>query len=328
MKTNLFKKYRKQLLLLLFLSLNLCINFTPEGVTVGVKQLLAQEDDWDTGYEWLDDILNADPTTGDIIDNGYGIYAYTGSEWLYLGNSYEPINNNSYIGDVMVYGVAPDNTPVDLTLSNLWVPDEEDDNIWYYWDYAGGVWELANDTPPPTPTYSPMGDPIDPITGYPDVTSRFNNDIENAFMQFCGAYYDFGTAVNSYGSLLEGIFSYPQDFLDYLNYFVDQVETGGPWDLKYEGNGYSFNDLGESYYAVYNGQVYNNDDFGNITFGIAAAAYGFPEEFAQAGAGFYQVLSGTSSWSFISSYFDDPRDSEMISLGYSIFYNNGGCSGY
>jgi hypothetical protein len=97
--------------------------------------------------------------------------------------------------------------------------------------------------------------------------------------------------------------------------------------LKYKGHGYSSYDLGGDM-AIYNGQVYDFDDFGNITFGIAAAAYGFPEEFALAGAGFYQVYSGTSNWSFISSYFDDPNDSEMISLGYSLFYENGGCSNY
>ena len=44
----------------------------------------------------------------------------------------------------------------------------------------------------------------------------------------------------------------------------------------------------------------------------------FPEKIALAGAGIYQVKSGTSSWNFFLTYGDDPRDTYMISLGYGI----------
>jgi hypothetical protein len=89
-----------------------------------------------------------------------------------------------------------------------------------------------------------MGDPIDPETGYPDVTYRFNQDIEDAFFQFCGESYAFGQYVNNYGSLLNGLVSFPADFMSYMDYFVSQVKTGGSWDLKFEGNGYSIDELG------------------------------------------------------------------------------------
>ncbi len=78
---------------------------------------------------------------------------------------------------------------------------------------------------------TPMGDPIDPITGYPDVTNRFNLDIEDAFNQFCGASYAFGEHVSNYGSLLNGMVSFPKDFMRYINIFVSEVKTGGSWDL-------------------------------------------------------------------------------------------------
>ena len=44
-------------------------------------------------------------------------------------------------------------------------------------------------------------------------------------------------------------------------------------------------------------------------------------------AGIYQIKSGTSDWSYYSSYFDDPRDQVMIDPGYQIFNNLGGYSG-
>ncbi|MDP3445873.1 MAG: polymorphic toxin type 44 domain-containing protein, partial [Ignavibacteria bacterium] len=186
-------------------------------------------------------------------------------------------------------------------------------------DVGGGSTLTPTPTPPSIPTYSPMGDPIDLATGLPNVTARFNEDIRLAFEQFCGSAYPFNAQVNSYGNLMEGIFSYPQDYINYMMNFINQVKGGAPWDLKAEGNGYSYAELGNNYKAIYNGKEYNFDDFGNITFGVAAVAYGFPIDFSKAGAGFYQILSGTSEWSYISSYFDAPRDQEMIERGIQYF---------
>ncbi|MDV2442531.1 hypothetical protein CMV00_01785 [Elizabethkingia anophelis] len=71
--------------------------------------------------------------------------------------------------------------------------------------------------------------------------------------------------------------------------------------------------------ATYNGQAFGAEDFGNYNFGIAAKAYGFSLNFARAGAGLYQIYSFTSNIKWISSYFDDPRDSMMIKRGYYHF---------
>lgn len=187
---------------------------------------------------------------------------------------------------------------------------------------SGGTGSTSSST-------SPMGDPIDPQTGLPDVTNRFNQDIALAFEQFCGYSYMFNVYVSEYGYLMQGLINYPQDYMNYMEYFINQVKGGGPWDLKYPGNGYSPEDLGNTNTAIYNGQEYNFDDFGNITFGIAAAAYGFPITIAKFGAGFYQAYK-SDDWklSYVLSYFDNPRDSEMIQKGYDIFNSSGGCGGF
>ena len=50
------------------------------------------------------------------------------------------------------------------------------------------------------------------------------------------------------------------------------------------------------------------ENFGNYNFGYVAAAKGFSLTGALSGAGLYQIYSGTSQWSWYSSYFDDPND--------------------
>lgn len=233
------------------------------------------------------------------------------------------VNSN---GDVVVIGLID---PVEDS-EIVFDPTDEDDP---YVDPNDDPNNDPYDDPYDEPIHDPnnnsepkknvMGDPIDPKTGLPDVTERFNWDIYKAFNEFCGIAYDFGLHVDSYGNLIDGIVNYPQDYMDYLSYFVESVKSGSPWDLKV--NGYSSDELGSNE-ALYNGQVYRFDDFGNITFGIAAAAYGFPEQFALGGAGFYQVYSGTAHWDNLKGYFDDPRDQEMIQFRYDIFHDNNGCN--
>lgn len=93
-----------------------------------------------------------------------------------------------------------------------------------------------------------------------------------------------------------------------LLWFYDQVKSGGPMDYK-AGN----DDQGKA-------EDYEN--FGNFNFGVVAAAHGIPEEVAKGGAGAYQVYSGTSDIRWLSSYFDDPRDTAQIAAGYD-YYQSG-----
>jgi hypothetical protein len=77
----------------------------------------------------------------------------------------------------------------------------------------------------------------------------------------------------------------------------EQVGTGGAMDYKRGGN----KDL---------------RDLGNYNFGYVAYCAGLSEVTAKAMGGGYQILSDTSSWEFWDTWFDDPRDQEMIIKGY------------
>jgi RHS repeat-associated protein len=81
--------------------------------------------------------------------------------------------------------------------------------------------------------------------------------------------------------------------------FYYAVRTGGIWDYKKYGKQY--------------------EDFGNYHFGIVGAAFGYSLYTLQSGAGYYQILSGTSSWDFMSSYWDDSEDSYWIRQGFKDY---------
>src|SRR5690606_8297187 len=106
-----------------------------------------------------------------------------------------------------------------------------------------------------------------------------------------------------------------------LGKFIELVGPGGPYDLKNDKNSiFSINKLRKyDGKAMYNGEVFKAEDFGNYNFGVAAKAFGLSLSFSQFGAGIVQILSGTSSWDFMNTYFDDPRDTYMIGRGYNHF---------
>lgn len=102
--------------------------------------------------------------------------------------------------------------------------------------------------------------------------------------------------------------------------FVSKVKSGGDWDLKakkkwkpstYDAKSfkYTFNETKYTMYA---------QDIGNMHFGYVGAVV-FSKTTLCVGAGMYQVISKTSEWRFISSYFDDPRDTKHIQLGYDVW---------
>ncbi len=154
MKTNLFKKYWKQLFLLLFLSLNLCVNFTPKGITVGVKQLLAQEDDWDTGWEWIDDLLEDESFThGTFFSDGNGGFSYCPDCAWHV----EIDEVTVYGTDMSQFGInAPDITGAEDLFH--YIPTS---NTWDLWNYTYEIWtpvpvvnHVITSNPPITQTYT------------------------------------------------------------------------------------------------------------------------------------------------------------------------------
>ena len=72
---------------------------------------------------------------------------------------------------------------------------------------------------------------------------------------------------------------------------------------------------------VFRGKRLRNDDPGNIHFGYVGSVM-FPLWILRVGAGAYQIYSGTSRWSYWISFFDDPRDSLMITWGHTLFVSD------
>ncbi|BCS89554.1 polymorphic toxin type 44 domain-containing protein [Pseudodesulfovibrio sediminis] len=57
------------------------------------------------------------------------------------------------------------------------------------------------------------------------------------------------------------------------------------------------------------------EDFGNYHYGLYTRAMGINVTLAQAAAGAWQIKRGTSDWSFVDTWFDDPRDNRRIREG-------------
>ncbi|GAB3809993.1 hypothetical protein GCM10028819_52830 [Spirosoma humi] len=104
-----------------------------------------------------------------------------------------------------------------------------------------------------------------------------------------------------------------------LGDFIRDVKGGATYDLKVDGHGYSIREIGPI--SNYAGGILRNDDYGNINFGLAAAASGIPLSIALCGAGLYQLLpnSGPVDLRNVVGCFDDSQDSAFIIMGYQMF---------
>ena len=100
-----------------------------------------------------------------------------------------------------------------------------------------------------------------------------------------------------------------------FEYFYNHSKTNGSWDLKNVWK------LDKKAKYNYDGKTFAYDDVGNFHFGFVGYQL-FPLKVLQAGAGVYQVKSGTSSFRYASSLFDDPRDSKKIEDGYNLAKNS------
>ncbi|EOP46348.1 polymorphic toxin type 44 domain-containing protein [Bacillus cereus] len=96
--------------------------------------------------------------------------------------------------------------------------------------------------------------------------------------------------------------------------FTKLVKSGAPWDYKLK--------YGPKTTYTFDNRTLTGEDLGNFHFGYVGKAIGFTDLELTGGAGFYQLLSRTSEWSYYQTFFDDPRDQEMIKLGID-YYNKG-----
>ncbi|MDN6294145.1 MAG: polymorphic toxin type 44 domain-containing protein [Alkalibacterium gilvum] len=95
-------------------------------------------------------------------------------------------------------------------------------------------------------------------------------------------------------------------------YFAQRVRTGGAWDMKAQ--------LGTntSYYIDDLGTTMTGETIGNFHYGYVGRAV-FSGATLKSAAGMYQVISGTSSVKYYSSFFDDPRDQAQIQRGIDMY---------
>ncbi|WP_149240838.1 RHS repeat-associated core domain-containing protein [Dyadobacter sp. 32] len=100
-----------------------------------------------------------------------------------------------------------------------------------------------------------------------------------------------------------------------MDFFKGEVGTGRPFDLKV--GAYSERSIGKE--SFYEGETFAPQDYGNYNFGVAAKSFGYSLNFAEWGAGIYQIRSGTSQFSWYYRKFDDPRDGNMIKRGFNHF---------
>lgn len=155
-------------------------------------------------------------------------------------------------------------------------------------------------------------------TVYINITSKLNNAMINHAKEL----FKYGTKLIDKAiirrSRFKTIKNISRAYANMCKYFYKKVKTKGDWDLK---NNKSWG-LKKGYRYKYNKKYFRHDDIGNIHFGFVGSVL-FPTGVLQAGAGAYQIYSGTSSYKFVFSYFDDPEDTKMIKYGSNIFKSSG-----
>ena len=127
-----------------------------------------------------------------------------------------------------------------------------------------------------------------------DITERLNQTMEEGYNEISKYCMEHGLA-------------------ETIVYFVENVKTGGKWDLKNRANW----NLRKGATYIYNDIPLRWDEPGNISFGYIGSAI-FGTDVLQLGAGMYQIMSGTFYWGYVSSYGDDPLDSMCIQYGYLL----------
>lgn len=147
-----------------------------------------------------------------------------------------------------------------------------------------------------------------------DVTEKFNNQLrqtEEYFSKWNKIFDDMEFPVIGLNPLSPAILRRAAK----LDFFKDKVGTNREFDIKQPKKGFSQKEIGDQ--AIYNGKVYNYDDFGNINYGVAARALGLTYFEAIAGAGYNQTFqTQTPDFNNPGGFFDHSRDTQMINLGF------------
>ena len=148
---------------------------------------------------------------------------------------------------------------------------------------------------------------VGPISLIKDMTPAFNKQLEKT---------------RKYFSDMKDVLDYTQtDDITRLFTFKGLVTDYSPNDIKNSGGEFTKDNAGE--YSFYNGKLFRFDDYGNYNYGVAAKAYGYSETTAFAGAGanqvwkFVRLKNFAADFSNFKGFFDDKRDTQVISNGYN-----------
>ena len=110
---------------------------------------------------------------------------------------------------------------------------------------------------------------------------------------------------------------YTNGFAATALYFYQNVTDGGSLDIKLQEE-WKF-DSGKVY--LFNGNRLRMDDPGNINFGYVGAVI-FPLDILCLGAGLNQIKNWGFEFGDFSTFFDDPRDNQMIKYGYALYWGD------
>lgn len=154
-----------------------------------------------------------------------------------------------------------------------------------------------------------------------DMTTEFTKHLVRGGLLF----YQIGKSLtkenfeNSTGYLL-GAYEFDEKDLQ-LAYFASKVNTDCEYDLKSNKRS-NLNEI-PSYGAVYigefsfyNGRLLNNDDYGNISFGLYGRAFGFSLTTLTRAGSIAQTASNFYHFNFKIG--DPPRDTYMVKFGFNL----------
>ena len=129
--------------------------------------------------------------------------------------------------------------------------------------------------------------------------------------------YDFNSPESDLNMIRKNVGNMENHTLDLL-YFNNMVKTGGPWDFKNVRNSEHRN------YYWFGDDFVTAEEFGNLHYGIVGAAAGIPTDLLLDAPGPSQVKSLrnnpiNTSLAWISTNFDDPRDTKNILKGINSY---------
>jgi len=149
------------------------------------------------------------------------------------------------------------------------------------------------------------------VSNHPTASVKELYEEPYSFYLFGG---DVTEKLNNYMVNAASNYSYMHDryWAENLGDFYQLVRNSGEMDLKNQP------EWQNSAY-IYDGEVVSQDALGNINYGYFGSYCNIPQSVLMAGAGYAQWRGGNWEWEFITTLFDDPRDTYRVFQGIEIY---------